>query len=271
MGGVKKRLLLGLFLALLMLPTVLSDCTAYSSEIFCSDIRGSCFEFQCGGGLNWHLLSVKDTTINSDNPDQNRSSSLYMDIGSTLNSIRYSLIKFNLSSIQQGAIVESAILHVNVFEAASGEILDVFIYQINESWPENATWNTAPTTTQNPLYQTTINLSMAPYWAEIDIKNMTISWIEKGQPNYGMLLKSNITGVNKYARLSTREHGSFQPLLIINYKTPALIASEADKEIIEQPPEKVPKRGGGGGGDIAVDEESIVEEIVEGEKFFSEL
>jgi len=124
------------------------------------------------------------------------------------------LVKFSLSSIPSGSVINSATLYM--YEYSGGNIGYIqSIYNVTSSWNEtNVTWNTQPTFTSTPF--TYADGLASAGWMNWNVKNTVSSWIRGGISNNGFLL--NETSINPSALgYRTKEYGNYIPYLYVNY------------------------------------------------------
>lgn len=167
------------------------------------------------------LYSAMDAVVLNSAPDTNYGASANMLIGERhdIPEIGRALIQFDLSAIPPGATINSATLHLYNFYWY-GVTNSCFAYRVTASWDElTATWNNQPAyTTTGGVYT---NVSTAGAWYTWNLLAIVQDWIENGQPNYGILMKSGSETVNNTGFYAyTREQSPTYIYLDIDYNDP---------------------------------------------------
>ncbi len=133
----------------------------------------------------------------------------------------WSLLKFDLSSIPYGSVINSATLRLQQVGATpAGAAWFVNLYQAGGSWTETGvTWNTKPVTgTLISSEQITASVGIPVDW---DAKLAVSNWVNYpgSNPNNGFYLQG--TGSGDFSRqFNSREAGKDLPQLIIDYTPP---------------------------------------------------
>ncbi|CVK34344.1 DNRLRE domain-containing protein [Methanoculleus bourgensis] len=127
-----------------------------------------------------------DTHIRSNYADTNYGKLNEIPIRLTTASARYNgLIRFDLSSIPEGATIESATLYGYMHNKVGGD-KEVAAYRVTEAWNETGvTWNTRPSNATQPTSIT--DPGSAKSWVSWDVTQDVQAYVE-GTPNYGWLL-----------------------------------------------------------------------------------
>jgi hypothetical protein len=130
-----------------------------------------------------------------------------------------SLVRFDLSSLPLGSVVQAAKLRV--YHVNSWDIPDtsrtLVAYGVGATWTENAvTWNNKP-----PFAQAygSANIVHAEWgWYEFDVTDLVRGWVTRTLPNNGIMLRGDES--QKHRRgFSTRE-GPHIPELVIQFVAP---------------------------------------------------
>jgi hypothetical protein len=133
------------------------------------------------------------------------------------------LLKFDISSLPKGSVINSAVLYLFYFTwldtNPAGRMLNV--YSITSNWNEDTvTWNTAPT--YNPAASAyspvpaTVNV-----WMDWDVTVDVQDFVNGNKDNYGWKISDdNYWGTYDIpeSRFRTKEYGTLTPHLVVNYK-----------------------------------------------------
>ena len=162
-----------------------------------------------------------DTHIRSNYADTNYGKLNEIPIRLTTASARYNgLIRFDLSSIPEGATIESATLYGYMHNKVGGD-KEVAAYRVTEAWNETGvTWNTRPSNATQPTSIT--DPGSAKSWVSWDVTQDVQAYVE-GTPNYGWLLTydESATASNLGVYLRSRENAAStqRPYLEVTYST----------------------------------------------------
>ncbi|MCW5849559.1 MAG: DNRLRE domain-containing protein, partial [Anaerolineae bacterium] len=186
------------------------------------------------------LTSVADTHLRFGDPTKNYGSDTTMlTRPANASSLKHSLVRFDVSSIPAGAVIQSATLNLTVTGARSSNHFDK-VYRMLTAWTEGtgttgsgASWNTRDGSngwlfggfTSND-YDPTLLGTITPNangLKTLDVTAAVDAWVNGGQPNNGLAVVSTGTdgGDAKYA---TREDGtaSRRPSLSVVYLLPTV-------------------------------------------------
>jgi hypothetical protein len=154
--------------------------------------------------------------------------------------LRRSLVKFSLSSLPAGSIINSAHLRLRVgsigwTDDPTGETLNV--YQVTEDWDEmQATWNSRLTGTAwtgtNPAgsggtwtatgaASATIPSNSTGYWIDWTVTTIVKAWVENSQPNYGFIIDSPSSKDWTISFGSKEDTSAWRPTLLADYTPPS--------------------------------------------------
>ncbi len=139
------------------------------------------------------------------------------------------LMRFNLSSIPSGAIVQNATLLLDMMTGNKVNPINFEVHAITTNWTEaEASWNSASST----RYWTTPGGDYDPYifhrgtltktagWYPIDVSRLVDFWLEGTLANHGMIMVPD-NGDNtvswKYFYSSEENTVAVRPKLIVNY------------------------------------------------------
>jgi len=155
------------------------------------------------------LYSTADSYVIADMAGTNYGTEPEVTIGTSSDVI--GLIRFNLSSIPTGAIINSASLRL--YEQTPISVGDVEIARASASWTETGvTWNNSP---GRLLPARTSTPPGSFRWWSIDVDTIVTLWVTNGQSNNGFHLQST-TGL---VTVGSRE-SSYDPQLVISYTAP---------------------------------------------------
>ncbi len=167
----------------------------------------------------------------SGNINNNYGTSKTLDVGKTTNQ-RRSIFYFNVSEIPNNAIVQSAIFSAYRENGDRGANLTISAYPLTNSWVENqVSWNNKSTgnawTTPGGDYGSLLATTAVP--ATKAFYNWNIgasgvqSWLTNSANNRGILLRQNITTLDKRHQFTSKENTKtplFRPKLSITYILP---------------------------------------------------
>jgi hypothetical protein len=132
------------------------------------------------------------------------------------------LLKFNLSSIPQNAIVSSATLYLYERDNKDGQV--TYIYRVTSNWNENTAtwllWSLLGGDFDSSVSYFTYLPNQNNCMVTLDITSLVQGWVNGTYNNYGLMLYS--TGPNHIISYSSKESGtaSERPKLDIIYVTP---------------------------------------------------
>lgn len=146
-----------------------------------------------------------------------------------------SLIKFDLSSVPDGAIIESAALSLYALDEPSTQyhsgVNETFIQRITSEWDENiVTWSTQPTTTTTNEVTLATSTSEYENYLDVDVKALIEDMLADPSHSFGFMFR--LENEDIYRRMSfassDNETVSKHPELEICYKLSTAI-SEIEK------------------------------------------
>jgi hypothetical protein len=195
----------------------------------------------------------KDSYIQQDDPTMVRGTSSNIDLAlHWQNSAKRGLLEFNLSSIPENSVVDSAILRLYMYNDGPGADVNISAHRVTQDWVEGtsgysdngATWNTYDGTNNWASSGGDFDASVEAYnitslqnqYYDWDITNLVSAWYEGTYDNYGVLLKGvDETGdVNRRKRFRSSDYGTEaqRPQLIVDYT-----ASDSDAPSFSNPVE----------------------------------
>jgi hypothetical protein len=131
--------------------------------------------------------------------------------------VKVGLIRPDISHIPADAVVTEATLRLYVYNSGGHSML-LNAYPVNRAWAENvANWNQASTTDSWALpgcratpedYQDSVaastTLAAANTWVELDLTDLTQTWINDPTVNKGILLKGGGDVAVQYTLVSSQ-------------------------------------------------------------------
>ena len=100
---------------------------------------------------------------------------------------RIAYLKFNLSSIPDGAVIVSATLKLYDSSTAS---INIKVYRVTEDWSESdINWNNKPSFDESYAYAS-VNSGGSGSWFEADITELVEEWLDGTYDNYGVALRA---------------------------------------------------------------------------------
>lgn len=142
------------------------------------------------------------------------------------------VIRFDISSILTGSIIQSATLNLFYFDWVTSDPVgrSLTIYRITSSWNENTvTWSNQPSYASQST-SSSIVPSQKSVWMAWNVTDDVQSFVN-GVANYGWKITDETywgTSNIPMALLASKEHFSYYPYLEINYLTSQNIEPTAD-------------------------------------------
>lgn len=200
-----------------------------SERVYPVVIDPTLIRFQPGSsGIDTNLRSWYPTKTGG--TDTGLGVGLYKD--ATQSNVIRSLLKFDISSIPEGALILNSKLNLWLSSVSNDTSIDVTAHKMSHSWTENgANWNTydgyyswktkggdfvsTPADTVGGISSLT-DLSINYKW---DMTDLVKSW-KGGAANYGILLKSSAEGTATYKKFISSDDAynpNNHPLLAVTY------------------------------------------------------
>jgi hypothetical protein len=165
----------------------------------------------------------KDAFVSDLYPDFNFASHSNIIVGSRETGTYRGYLQFDLPTIPDGAVVETARLGLLYFDNKPEVAGNIGVYAVEESWNENdISWDNQPSCSSTPDNISNVPSSAGLSFVYWDISDLVQSWLDGSVPNYGMMLKNpeeNNWQAWKYFR-SSNYYSEYSPMLIIDYYTP---------------------------------------------------
>jgi len=131
------------------------------------------------------------------------------------------LLRFDLTSLPAGAIVDSATLKVYQEGATGPDPLTVGAYFVTSAWNESTvTWNTFPTASPIGI---TAPLTAVPGYKLWSVTGYAEAWL--AGPNYGLYLRGPTGGAYHHRLFESREWMEYVPQLEVTYHLPTPTAT----------------------------------------------
>lgn len=124
------------------------------------------------------------------------------------------VIGFDLSSIPQDALVNSASLNIYRFDGSSGSALECHIFRVTEDWEEITLVDGIAYDTSGPYDQIVIT---GNGWYVFDLTDLVQEWVQGTHPNYGAVFFGT-GGTGLYQYFHSREAASDNPHLVVEYE-----------------------------------------------------
>jgi len=129
------------------------------------------------------------------------------------------LIQWDLSSIEVASTVNSATMYAYCYDGMYG--VDCELFRITESWDEATVVNAIAHdtgTAYGPINVTGVG------WYDFDIPALVQDWVDETEDNYGIVFYGT-GGTGYYMRFCSKEYGSNEPYLEIDYDLPVGVES----------------------------------------------
>jgi hypothetical protein len=185
-------------------------------------------------------LTLQDAPITDANPDTN--AALGALLQRTMSPAHRSLLRWDLSSIPPGSVIQDARLELHAFDRGSAQATTIEIYKVRVPWQESSvTWNQASTGSPwdesgcsgegtdreaSAAASTTIGVAdPVPGWYTWDVTSLVQGWFANPATNYGMLLISKGLMVRYDFQGSEAGAGDLRPKLVVEYTASSATAT----------------------------------------------
>ncbi len=128
----------------------------------------------------------------------------------------FSLVHFDVSSIPADAIIDSAVMQLYLQSAAGLSTVWVGEYAVYESWNENVTWNTRPSS-QTGGFVIGQNIDGSSGYKNWSVTGFVNNW--RTNPNYGLELRGPTSGDYFVRNFGSSESGA-PPRIVVTYRLP---------------------------------------------------
>lgn len=148
--------------------------------------------------LDYSNTAITDTHIQEGNPTAAGNNSVTINWGVDSNGKKvHGLIKFDIGSIPNDAVINSATLNLYHPSIAGIEGRPNSFHKVTEDWIAGVTWNT------RPAFDLVPTITKAPTKVGVnsyDLKSLVQSWINGTSQNFGILIKDADESINGTAR-----------------------------------------------------------------------
>jgi hypothetical protein len=129
-------------------------------------------------------------------------------------------IQFDLSSIPDGATVESAQVRLYYYQyyGVENTALDLSLYRVTSDWDEHViSWNIQPSISGSATSVTTVGNSGSYGWQSFDATSLIQGWENGSYPNYGFTIRLATEDKNNAKTFYSGDNASLQPKLVVTY------------------------------------------------------
>ena len=194
------------------------------------------------------LYPVADTWVNDNLRTINYGTQTKLVVGSNecpgveFPDVGRALLRFDLSALPSGRVIESATLRLYVRYLTTSESMMISMHRITSWWSETGvTWNSQPGHT-SPYWTRNLG-AWTGTWAEWDATNLVRDWYGGAHSNYGLKLISTQETVCKQRVFDSREN-VHDAELVITYtfptSTPTLTSTRTRTPTITRTPTQTP-------------------------------
>ncbi len=219
----------------------------------CPDERPHCVS--CDQGYQWNsqtsdcdaispeeqtvtLTAVEDTWIEKYSSNQGNNKIMLIDKHFNFPKKR-SLVRFDLSSMPQGAVINSATMklyHLNTHCYLDGTLrsINVNVNQVMKEWKEGEATSIKATNMQDwsaeymelgtdakPSPEDTVNIGTSNGIKEFDLTSMVGDWVSGEEPNYGVLIwtpNEDYDDCDRRFATSEHDYANRRPMLVVSYQ-----------------------------------------------------
>ena len=166
------------------------------------------------------LYAVADATLRSASPTTNYGTDGVLEIAYGLRASQAAtLVRFDLTSLPFGAVIDSASLQLYLIGATGASPVSIGAYFVTSDWGETTVnWNT-PLTAQPLGLSASIDSTSGSYksW---NTTSYASAWLADPDANYGVLLRGPTDGTLYTRGFESREQNESMPRLVITYHVP---------------------------------------------------
>jgi len=148
----------------------------------------------------------------------------------------FSLIHFDVASIPAGAVIDSAVMELYLWNAAGADPVWIGLYDVYAAWSEaDVTWNTRPPG-QIGGFVYGVNVDSTPGYKAWTVTGSVDYW--RSNPNYGLELRGPISGDPSYydRNFASKDGRVNLPRLVVTYHLPATPTATATNTQIPSTP-----------------------------------
>jgi len=170
------------------------------------------------------FYAVADATVRSAQPNTNFGNEHYLELsydeweGGPLEEVV--LLRFDLSGLPAGAVIDSAVMELYLVYAAGDNPKSLGVYYVTSAWSESTvTWNTY--FTADPLGLTFSVDNVTYQYKSRSITSWTSYWQSNPTENHGVYVR-RLTGEGTYFErtFESKDHMENRPRLVVNYHLP---------------------------------------------------
>jgi hypothetical protein len=177
------------------------------------------------------LTSVADSFVNDGYPENNYAAAHSLVVSH--NSVyRWGLVRFDLDSLPDEAIIDSATLKLYLYNESGDASIPIMAAKILNGWSETQVkWSNRPMFDEST--GVTINVDTTLGYKSWGVTDFIKDWFDGASPNYGIGI--GYGGGNFARSFRSREYSANRPLLSITYHLPE--PSPSPEESVEPSPE----------------------------------
>ncbi len=175
---------------------------------------------------------VNDATISRWYPDANYGESGTLTIRAK--DVMNTLIRFDISDIPAGAVVEKATLSIHCSATSNGSPLTAEIYGLRRPWNESSvTWTQASagdpwdeagaygSGDKSPDSVDSVQIQKLRVWYDWDVTSLAQGWVSDPRSNFGAIIQAHSsTSVAYYCESSENASVNSRPALTVEYRLP---------------------------------------------------
>jgi hypothetical protein len=164
------------------------------------------------------LTAAADATLRSAAPTTNYGGDGLLELAYAIRTgaQAVTLVRFDLSSLPFGAVIDSASLQLYMIGATGEPTVSIGAYALTGSWNEaTVTWNSCPTAASIGI-ASSID-SAAGSYKSWNATSFASSWLANPSTNYGVLLRGPSDGTVFGRGFESREQNESVPRLVVTY------------------------------------------------------
>ena len=170
------------------------------------------------------LYTVADATVKSQYPTINFGAEHYLRLAYSSIDVPIEealILRFDLTRLPAGAIVDSATMHLFLTYAAGAAQQPVVVWYVTSPWSEAAvTWNDFPTV--EPQFPRSWSVdSVRGEYKPLDVTAWARYWYAHPAENWGVLLRRPTSDSSYFERVfESKDHNERMPRLLVEYHLP---------------------------------------------------
>ncbi|MCO6449426.1 MAG: DNRLRE domain-containing protein, partial [Caldilineales bacterium] len=164
----------------------------------------------------------QDAFIQLEKPTDNKGTDNELKVKTESGKLIRSVLKFDVTGLPAGALVESATLSLWVKDVKDGNA-SINAHALTKTWDQSTvTWN-SPWTTPGGNYGSTISTtaftkSVKDYWATWDVTSVASAWLNNPASNFGLILEQGVTDPKSEVKFKSNNESSDRPKLEICWR-----------------------------------------------------